>query len=165
MSFINLIDSDWYKHLDYEEVSVNAGADSSEYISRYVDAGHHPKTLTLDRCHLDPGLPELVPVIEYFKLLKNVSFCAHRLRPGHYVPTHSDEYAYYTKKFNVDSNNVHRFIVFLEDHQDGHILFINKFTQNSYRAGNVAGWTGRTPHAALNFGLTDRYTLQVTGTK
>jgi hypothetical protein len=138
---------------------------SPQNTSHSINAGHHPATLTLDRCHLDPDRPELVPVLEYFKFLKNISFCVHRLRPGHYIPTHRDEYAYYTKKFNVELSAVHRFIVFLEDHQDGHILFINKFTQNSYRSGYVAGWAGDTPHAALNFGLTDRYTLQVTGTK
>ena len=164
MLSINLDKSDWYKHLSYTEVSVNAGADSSGYTQSYIQAGHSPITLLLDRCHLDNNQPEIAAVVDYFSFLELPSFCVHRLKPGRYIPTHSDHYAYYANKYNITNLNIiHRFIVFLEDYQDGHILVINDRAYLSYKAGNVCSWSGTTPHAALNYGLTPRYTLQVTG--
>jgi hypothetical protein len=163
---IELDKSDWYKNLHYEEVPINAGAGDGDYTQQYVQAGHQPLSLLLDRCHLDAGLDELQLIVKQFNFLALTSYCVHRLRPGHYIPTHVDHYSYFATKNNIsDIKLIHRYIVFLEDSQDGHVLIVNNQALTSYQAGDVHGWTGTTPHAALNFGLTDRYTLQITGIK
>lgn len=166
MSHIKLIATDWYQHLEYETVPVNAGGDNKHYLAEYLESGHMVETLCLDRCHLDDTNQNIAPVVDFFHWLQHPSFCVHRLKPGRYIPTHSDQYAYYMKTHSIeDINSVFRFIVFLEDSQDGHMLIIKNQVFNSYKAGYYACWQGTTPHAALNYGTTDRYTLQVTGVK
>jgi len=163
---IELGNSDWYKNLHYEEVPINAGDGSSDYTHQYTQAGHQPLSLLLDRCHLSADCDALKSIVRHFDFLALASYCVHRLRPGHYIPTHVDHYAYFATKNNVsDIESIHRYIVFLEPSQDGHVLIVDNQAITSYQAGDVYGWTGTTPHAALNFGLTNRYTLQITGIK
>jgi hypothetical protein len=51
----------------------------------------------------------------------------------------------------------------LEDWQLGHYLDCNGKAFVHWQAGDVVEWTFDTPHSAANIGMTDRYTLQVTG--
>ncbi len=147
-----------------EEAPINAGAHDIQYYRQYTAAGHLPGTLFVDKYHLEDNMPELEPVKDFFSFLSKVSYCVHRLKPGHYIPTHRDYYAYYAKHYNISSIEIiQRYIVFLENSQDGHLLIINNNPIVNYEAGQVAGWSGTVPHSALNFGLTNRYTLQVTG--
>ncbi len=162
---IELVKSNWYRELPYiQEAPINAGAHDHSYYKKYTQAGHQPATLFVDKCHLDSGMPELEPVETFFHFLSKVSYCVHKLKPGHYIPTHRDQYAYYADQNKIKNIEIiHRYIVFLEDGQDGHMLIINNQPILNYTAGQVAGWSGTVPHSALNFGLTNRYTLQVTG--
>ena len=57
-----------------------------------------------------------------------------------------------------------RIIVFLEDWQSGHYLEINGEPIIEWSAGDWVGWNYDTPHLAANIGMTDRYTMQITGT-
>jgi hypothetical protein len=55
--------------------------------------------------------------------------------------------------------------VFLEDWQPGHIFEIDGHPLTKYKSGTMVIWQYKTPHMAANLGLTNRYTLQITGIK
>lgn len=134
--------------------------------TQWADAGLPLDYLTIGLHQLDQPYDWMLPVVQKFEFLKNVKFCFHRLRPGHYLPTHYDQYGYYSKTHNIDHIDcIHRYIVFLEDGKDGHYLTIDNAVYYNWHAGETVGWAGTTPHSALNFGTTDRYTLQITGTE
>lgn len=91
-------------------------------------------------------------------------FALHRLRPSWIIPEHRDLYRRYRQSHNnIDLNQIIRIIVFLEDWQPGHILQIDRNMISNWLAGNFVSWRGDTPHLAANLGITNRYTLQITG--
>ena len=88
----------------------------------------------------------------------------HKLPPGHYLPTHIDRYSFYRNRFNISNvDRVHRYVVFLEDWKDGHYLKVGNVVYQHWKQGDCVGWIGETPHSAINLGVEDRYTLQITG--
>ena len=103
-------------------------------------------------------------VKSYFPNLKHIGIAIHRLVPGNYLPVHQDKYGFYSKKYNVtDLNNIKRYVIFLEDSVPGHMLVVNNDCFTNWKSGNVKSWQGETPHSAINLGMHNRYTLQVTG--
>lgn len=96
--------------------------------------------------------------------IANPTYCIHCLTPGNFLPTHSDLYGYYAKINKVnDIEKIVRFIVFLDDAVPGQILIVGDRVYNNYKKGDVAHWSGTTPHLAANLSEVNRYTLQITG--
>jgi hypothetical protein len=54
-------------------------------------------------------------------------------------------------------------VIFLEDWQSGHYFEIDGTPITAWSAGDVITWRYDVPHVAANVGMTDRYTLQITG--
>ncbi len=128
----------------------------------YIAAGHTLDHMRIGLLQEHMGLPSWVNKVKNNFKLNHMTATIHRLRPGNYLPIHVDLYGKY-KEITGIKDNICRIIVFLEDWQPGHILDIDNNIHNNWRAGDYVSWTNDTPHAAYNFGLTDRYTLQVTG--
>jgi hypothetical protein len=94
----------------------------------------------------------------------HISWSVYKMNPGCVLPLHSDTYARFVKLHNVsDINDIVRAVVMLEDWESGHYLEINGVGITNWRAGDYFIWRGTAPHVAANVGLTDRYTLQLTG--
>ena len=92
-----------------------------------------------------------------------VAVAFNRTPPGNILPIHSDLYGNFVKAYNIkDINNIHRYILFLEDAKIGHMLQIANTVHTEWKAGDVMSWTGSTPHAAYNMGYEHRYTMQIT---
>lgn len=130
----------------------------------YIAAGHSLDQMRIGLLQEHMGLPEWVKEVKSNFDLRNMTATIHRLRPGNYLPIHVDLYSKY-KEITGVNGNIHRIIVFLEDWQPGHMLDINNTIYNDWKAGDYVGWTDDTPHAAYNLGMSDRYTLQITGTE
>lgn len=96
--------------------------------------------------------------------LDDVGVSLYKMAPGRILPNHSDTYKMYKKVLGIDHNRIFRIIVFLEDWQSGHILEVDKKLVAGWKAGDWIGWRFDTQHLAANLGITDRYTLQITGT-
>lgn len=99
-----------------------------------------------------------------FSWIKHKGYSIHRMLPNTMLPLHRDKYSYYSKKLGIeDLNTIIRVIVFLEDHKIGHVLQIEGTPVHEWKAGDYVLWRGQKAHLAANFGLEDRYTLQITG--
>lgn len=136
-----------------------------ELNNTYVTAGHNLQNMAIGILQENMIFPDWAIKVKQNFNFKNITTTIHRLRPGNYLPIHFDLYQNYKKIFNVSTENIYRIIVFLEDWQPGHMLDINNKIYNNWSAGDYVGWINDTPHAAYNFGLNDRYTLQITGTE
>ena len=79
------------------------------------------------------------------------------------MPLHGDHYTNFLKAYDIkDVNDIHRYIIFLEDAKLGHMMQIEKQVYADWQAGDVVGWPGTTSHAAYNMGIEHRYTMQIT---
>jgi hypothetical protein len=96
---------------------------------------------------------------------KDIGTSFYRMSTGTVLPMHSDLYKRYIEIFELEGKEetVCRALVMLEDWQSGHILELGGKAIIDYKAGDMAMWRNSEPHMAANIGLTDRYTLQITG--
>jgi hypothetical protein len=84
--------------------------------------------------------------------------------PGTTLPNHSDTYSRFRSIYNIkDISSVFRAVVFLEDWQSGHYFEINEDPVTEWAAGETIIWKNDVEHLAANMGMTNRYTLQITG--
>lgn len=151
--------NDFYKNIDYEESLFR----DSDQVSVWKNAGHHVESTTI-LINQNFTIKDFPEVQQEFKELNSIQIAFHCLLPGHYLPTHIDRYNFYIKKHNIlDHNTIKRYVVFLEDWADGHLLSVNTNIYSQWTAGDIVGWNGHTPHSAINLGIVNRYTLQVTG--
>ena len=145
-------------NLDYKTLG---GYGSNNYIQYSQDPYKH--IINNDVYSMPNPMPKFVDEVTSQFDYDVVAVAFNRTPPGNILPLHSDLYENYVKAYNInDINNIHRYIIFLEDAKIGHIMQIgnNVFTQ--WKAGDVCSWQGSTLHAAYNMGYEHRYTMQVT---
>lgn len=95
--------------------------------------------------------------------LFNQSYTFYKMSTLEIMPVHSDHFRTYARLNNVDSKDVYRAILMLEDWKPGHYFELDGVGHVNWKAGDWFMWKGDVPHAAANIGVEDRYTLQVTG--
>ena len=145
-------------NLDYKTLG---GYGSNNYIQYSQDPYKH--IINNDVYSMPNPMPKFVNKVTTQFDYDIVAVAFNRTPPGNILPLHSDLYENYVKAYEInDINNIHRYIIFLEDAKIGHMMQIgnNVFTQ--WKAGDVCSWKGSTLHAAYNMGYEHRYTMQVT---
>jgi hypothetical protein len=109
-------------------------------------------------------MDDLVKQINNVFSISNCSYAFHKITPGNFLSMHSDKFEFFKKRFNVtEIHRIQRIIIFLENGDPGHILIVNNKCFVNWKRGEHSSWIGSTPHLAANLGITDRYTLQITG--
>lgn len=87
--------------------------------------------------------------------------------PGNFIPIHRDTFFQINKRFPNDTRTKVRANIFLEDWQPGHLIQYETDngwkTADNWAQGEGIMWASDTPHIGANVGLTDKYTLQVSG--
>jgi hypothetical protein len=105
-------------------------------------------------------------IYDNFHWLKDLHFQINKMPPGSIIPLHTDRYPYYSEKYNIDDDaKIVRVIIFLQDWANGQYSEVADQGISNWRAGDWIAWDLPTPHLALNVGLTDRYVIQLTGTR
>lgn len=95
----------------------------------------------------------------------NLCWSVYCMTPGSVLPTHRDTYNRYRLIHGLDADtDIVRIIVYLEDWQSGHYAEMNGQPLTGWQAGDWICWRNDFPHLAANIGMTNRYTLQLTGT-
>lgn len=151
---------EFYKKLEYTTEHFK----DPVQISHWNSCGHSLEKMTIDVHQITYNDFFTQKVKSYFPNLMHIGLSIHRLSPGNYLPIHQDKYGFYSKKHNVvDLNNIQRYIMFLEDSVPGHMLIIKEDCFIKWKSGDIKSWQGEEPHSAINLGMQDRYTLQITG--
>lgn len=87
--------------------------------------------------------------------------------PGNFIPVHRDTFFQINKRFPDDTRTKVRANIFLEDWNPGHLIQYESSegwkTVDNWKAGEGIMWGSETPHIGANVGLTDKYTMQVSG--
>lgn len=109
------------------------------------------------------SMPSWVNLISNFLNLKNCGFVFYKMTTGTIMPFHRDHFDTYYKKFKVEKNRIKRALYFLEDRKPGHFIEVEDFLFSNYKKGDILLWDSNVVHAAGNYGIEDRYTLQITG--
>ena len=92
------------------------------------------------------------------------SWSIYKMTPGCTLPRHSDLYVRFRKLHDItDPEKIRRAVVFLDDWQSGHYFDVDDTPISPWKAGDGVVWKNDTPHSAANVGITNRYTLQITG--
>lgn len=137
----------------------------AEVVDQYVNSGHSREKLSLYKYHLPNPMPKCVDeyILPQFSFLEKASPAVNYFKPGQYLPLHTDLYGRYMEINGVDSKNVVRCMVMLEDNSPGQILQIKDVAHSTWKAGDCFHWDYNDIHAFYNFSMKDRYAIQITG--
>lgn len=138
----------------------------SEQVKTWELQGHKPRTgMMYDmRNENQPALTQKLIKYAEHNGLEHVGVSYYCMHAGDNLPYHSDRYAAYIPRFNLEERkkNIVRFIFFPYDRKPGHMLEIDGKLID-WKAGDWVAWKYNTPHLAANMGLAPRYSIQVTG--
>ena len=150
---------DEYRNLKYNQDTVD-----DQYLNQYLDAGHSRDQMTIYNYFEPNVMPSSVAYIKSKFKYHNLTAAVNLIRPGQYLPIHSDIYARWKHIHNhTDIETIVRIIVMLEAAEPGQVLEVGSMTYANWRAGDWFSWIGTTPHAIYNMSLKDRYAIQLTG--
>ena len=106
--------------------------------------------------------------LDFTQLLpwKNIGWNFYKFEPGKWLRPHVDHFMFYRKFNNLQTNdNILRCNIFLEDWAPGHVFGIEEKVITGWKKYDYFIWDSTVEHWAGNFGVDDRYTLQLTGVK
>lgn len=152
---------DSFKNLNYIYTPLSNTHDEERWISE----GYGNLTLNGGIYNMSQPMPEYAqPFFTMFDW-DHVGLCFFQMRTLEVLPLHIDSYISYRKMFNVETEDVWRCIVFLEDWKSGHYFEIDGVGHLNWCRGDYVVWNNDVPHYAGNFGIEPRYTMQITGTQ
>lgn len=156
------IDPWWndYQTLDY----INEPFNDDVSLDTWKRLGYTQTRFTGDMYDMRNPAPEWVEGFRNIFPWKHFSWSIYRMGPGTVLPNHRDLYVRFREIYNVnDLDSIWRSVVFLENWQSGHYFEIDNCPITNWIAGDCVVWQNDVEHLAANMGMTDRYTLQITG--
>ena len=137
-----------------------------ESVAAWRALGYTQTRFTGDMYDMREVEPEWMSEVREQFAWQHFSWSVYRMRPGTVLPTHSDTYARFREVYDIaDPDCIWRAVIFLEPWDSGHYFEIDGRPYVEWRAGDTVVWQNAVPHLAANMGVTDRYTLQITGTQ
>ena len=82
--------------------------------------------------------------------------------PGNVMPWHIDRFVFLTRQY-PDATGVIRFLIFLKDWENGHVLQVGKSLVPHGQAGDTITWHPERFHISANIGNTNKWTCNITG--
>lgn len=156
------IDPWWSTHRDLEYI--NEPFNDADSLALWRSIGYTQTRFTGDMYDMRQPEPDWIDAFREHFPWQYFSWSVYRMRPGSVLPNHSDTYARFVKIYDVeDPTAIHRAVIFLEDWKSGHYFEIDDTPITTWQAGDVITWRYDVSHVAANIGMTDRYTLQITG--
>ena len=83
--------------------------------------------------------------------------------PGNIMPWHQDQFYHFKRKYPDKHNYIVRFIVFMKDWEAGHLLQAGDEIVSHWCAGDIILWHPDRYHIAMNAGISNKWTQNVTG--
>ena len=156
------VDPWWHTYGDLEYV--NEPFNDTASVELWRSLGYTQTRFTGDMYDMRREEPDWIDAFRSHFPWQHFSWSVFRMRPGSVLPNHSDTYARFVKIYDIqDLTAIHRAVVFIEDWQSGHYLEIDGNPITKWIAGDIYIWHNDVKHLAANNGMTNRYTLQITG--
>jgi len=155
--------SPWWK--DHRELEyINEPFNDPTSLDIWKKLGYTQTRFTGDMYDMRNPEPQWIDPFRKIFPWRYFSWSVYRMGPGTVLPQHSDTYQRFREIYGVtDIDSIYRAIVFLEPWQSGHYFEIDSTPIVSWAAGDTVIWHSDLEHVAANMGITDRYTLQITG--
>lgn len=147
-----------YKFFEYKKQP-----HTDEEDRQWKDAGYFHQSYTGKMYAYPNKMPAYVYEIADLLDLSDCGYTFYRMDRVDLMPPHKDHFNTYCEKFDVSPKDVLRAVVFLEDSKEGHYFCIDDEEYTNWKAGEYFIWDQSEEHAAGNYGLDPRYTLQITG--
>jgi hypothetical protein len=152
----------WISHQNLPYV--NEPFNDPESLELWRKLGYTQTRFTGDMYDMRNPEPGWVAPFRFHFPWKYFSWSVYRMGPGTVLPNHSDTYTRFKQIHNIDnSDSIYRAIVMMEPWQSGHYLELDGNPITKWLAGDVYIWQNDVKHLAANMGMTNRYTLQITG--
>lgn len=149
-----------HRDLEYVNETFNDAAS----LELWRSLGYTQTRFTGDMYDMRHPEPDWIDAFRKHFPLQYFSWSVYRMRPGSVLPNHADTYSRFVKIYDIaDPTAIHRTVIFLENWQSGHYFEIDGTPVIGWQAGDTVTWRYDVPHIAANIGMTDRYTLQITG--
>ena len=154
-----------YKNLPFVKTNnitiEGRAAEFEDQNSQYIKWGFLPENTSYSQT-FDIG-PDILSFAE--TLFPRYSVSVIKQYPGNTIPSHLDTYYTFCKKNNVNSDDVIRVNIFLENWKTGHYFEINENPVLQWKRGDAIIITTNEYHLSGNMGIVPKYTMQVTGVK
>jgi hypothetical protein len=158
------IHNTWWGSAHRDLAYTNEPFNDPESLAKWQDLGYTQTRFTGDMYDMRNSEPEWMEPFRAVFPWRHFAWSVYRMAPGTTLPNHSDTYARFREIYDIaDPDTIFRAVVFLEPWQSGHYFEINEDPVVEWAAGETMIWRNDVPHLAANMGMTDRYTLQITG--
>jgi hypothetical protein len=158
------IHNTWWGPAHRDLTYINEPFNDPVSLAKWQDLGYTQTRFTGDMYDMRNTEPAWIEPFRKIFPWQHFSWSVYRMTPGTALPNHSDTYARFREIYDIaDPNTIFRAVVFLEPWQSGHYFEINEDPVVEWAAGETMIWRNDVPHLAANMGMTDRYTLQITG--
>lgn len=153
---------DTYQWLQEDNVTIRGRANEFEEQNlKYIKVGYTSKNSFYYRAFdVDGDIHDFCRT-----LFPRYSVGVMKQPPGQTLPLHEDTFFQFSKINNIDPYDCIRVNIFLEDWQAGHYFEINNTPVVSWRRGDAVIIHRDEPHLSGNMGMTEKFTMQVTGVK
>jgi hypothetical protein len=152
----------WVSHRDLNYA--NEPFNDSESLELWRNLGYTQTKFTGDMYDMRNPEPDWITHFRQHFKWKHFSWSVYRMGPGCVLPNHSDLYVRFKQIHNItNDNSIYRAVIMLEDWQSGHYFEIDGHPCTKWIAGDTFIWQSDVNHLAANVGMTNRYTLQITG--
>jgi len=139
--------------------------DAEEVCNEYLKYGYNEhNTKSWKTTNFDPPI-----TFDWFDNLSNQLpldnpiVTIHRQDPGQTLPWHFDRFFMMKRLYPEDTRPIWRFLIFLEDWKNGHLLQIGDSMLTHWTQGDTVVWKPGTEHLASNVGLELKWTCNITG--
>lgn len=155
----------WYNNEHRDLAYTREHFNNTDDVREWRDLGYSHRYFTGEMYDMRNPIPSWFDLQYYEDLLgwKHLSWSFYKMTPGVILPTHVDIFTRFKQLYDPAPGSIRRALILLEDWQSGHFLDLGATVMHRWRAGEYAWWTEDVPHTAANCGVTDRYTLQLTG--
>jgi hypothetical protein len=158
------IHNTWWDLAHRDLTYINEPFNDPDSLAKWQDLGYTQTRFTGDMYDMRNSEPAWMEPFRNIFPWQHFSWSVYRMGPGTTLPNHRDTYARFREIHNIaDPDTIFRAVVFLEPWQSGHYFEINEDPVVDWAAGETMVWRNDIPHLAANMGMTDRYTLQITG--
>lgn len=149
---------------EFEKLNYNKATITKEFLTKFGVAGHNLNNMTIWNYFEPNPMPDVVQEVRKHFDYEICSIAVNLMKPGDYLPLHSDRYERWMEVFGVsDNSKIKRHIVMLQDCVPGQMIQIRNNVYSNWSQGTYYGWQGEDQHAIYNFSTESRYALQITG--
>lgn len=149
-----------FKEFNFERADI-----TKDQIDRWRKQGYTNQNFTSKTCNTTNTPVKWYDIVAGYIGLHSLSYVFYKTETCDIMPVVVDYFEQHCNKCQKQKKNIWNAVLFLDDWQSGHYFEIDGTPIVNYKEGDYVLWSTDTPYTISNIGITDLYTLQITGTR